>query len=129
MCRGCGGAVTGSTYPRPQSSSKPAAETLQESGDGARRVDLNDPVEVADIDTQFQGRGGDDHAAPGFGEGLLGAAAFVGRQRSLRQERRHSPRPQCLAEFLDQLPRMAEGESFLTAARCHLPCCRPSPHN
>ncbi len=32
-----------------------ATEALQESRDGGGRIDLDDPVEVTDIDAQFQG--------------------------------------------------------------------------
>jgi hypothetical protein len=39
-----------------------AAHALQEAGDGRGGVDLQDVVEVADVDAELEGAGGDDHA-------------------------------------------------------------------
>ena len=64
-----------------------AAESLQERRDRAGRVELDDPVQVTHVDAQFQGAGGHDDAVARLGECLLGAAALVGRQRGVRQER------------------------------------------
>ncbi len=50
------------------------------------RVDLDDPVEVADVDAELQGAGGDDDAVARLGERLLGAAPLVdGRARRARR--------------------------------------------
>ncbi|MEK8143645.1 hypothetical protein NKH18_21410 [Streptomyces sp. M10(2022)] len=37
-------------------------QTLEERGDGRRRVELDDAVQVPDVDAQFQRAGGNDHA-------------------------------------------------------------------
>ncbi|MCQ0013778.1 hypothetical protein [Actinomadura madurae] len=58
-------------------SSARAAEALQERCDRGRGVDLDDAVEVADVDAEFEGAGRDDDAVAGVGERLLGAAALV----------------------------------------------------
>ena len=55
-----------------------AAESLQERRHRAGSVDLDDPVQVADVDAELQGAGRDDDAVARLGEGLLGAAPFVG---------------------------------------------------
>lgn len=55
-----------------------AADPLQERGDAAGGVDLDDSVEVADVDAEFQGGGGHDDAVARLGERLLGAGPFIG---------------------------------------------------
>ena len=42
---------------------------------------MDDAVEVADVDAEFEGAGGDDDAVAGLGERGFRAAAFVGGQR------------------------------------------------
>lgn len=84
------------------------AEALQERRDGTRRVDLDDPVEVAHVDAEFEGAGRDDHAVTGLREGEFGTATLVERQRRVRQERGDPTTAQRTPEFLDQLPRVAE---------------------
>ena len=75
-----------------------AAEPLQERRRRVRgRVDLDDPVEVADVDAELQGAGGDDDAVARLGERLLGAAALVGGQRGVGQEGRHARAPAAAA--------------------------------
>ncbi len=64
-----------------------APESLQERRHGRGRVDLDDPVEVADVDAEFERAGGDDHAVAGLGERLLRATPLVGGERGVRQER------------------------------------------
>lgn len=91
-----------------------SADPLQESGDAARGVDLDDPVEVAHVDSQFERAGGHDDAVPFLRERLLGPSSLVDRERGVGEERRHVERPQPLAEFLDQGTGVAEHEPFLT---------------
>lgn len=59
------------------------AEPLQERGDGPGRVELDHPVQVADVDAELQCGGGDDDAVAPVGEGGLGPAAFGRRQRGV----------------------------------------------
>jgi len=59
------------------STSARAANALEEPGDGWWAVDLNDAIEIADVDAEFEGAGRHDHAVGGFGKGLFGSAAFV----------------------------------------------------
>ena len=65
-----------------------APEALQEPRDRERRVDLDHPVQVADIHAEFQRGGGHDDAVPALGEGLLRAPPLVQRQRGVHQVRR-----------------------------------------
>jgi hypothetical protein len=44
---------------------------------------LDDPVEVPDVDAEFEGRGRDDDAVAGLRERLFGLPAFVDRQRGV----------------------------------------------
>ena len=53
--------------PRPAAG---AAQPLEEGGDGAGSVDLDDAVEVADVDSQLQGARGDDDTVQPFEERL-----------------------------------------------------------
>ena len=69
--------------------SRPAAGTaqaLEEGGDGAGSVDLDDAAEVADIDSQLQGARGDDDAVAALGERLLGTPALVEGERAVGDE-------------------------------------------
>ena len=113
MCSGSGGGTAGSTKPGGPQLDQPggpeqalvgggqeeavarrarppagAAHPLQERRDGARGVDLDHAVEVADVDAQLQGAGGHDHAVAALGERPLGLPALVQAQRAVRDERR-----------------------------------------
>ena len=90
-----------------------AAHPLQERRDGARGVDLDHAVEVADVDPQLQGAGGDDHAVAALGERLLGLPALVQAQRAVRDERLDPPHPQLGGELLDPRPAVAEDQPLL----------------
>ena len=57
-----------------------AAEALEERRDGAGGADLDDAVQVADVDAEFQRRGGDDDGVAGFGERRFGAAPLLSGQ-------------------------------------------------
>ncbi len=54
-----------------------AAQSLEECGDGAGGVELDDPVQVAHVDAEFQRAGRDDHTVPCLGERRFGPPAFV----------------------------------------------------
>ncbi len=112
-------AVAGGTCP-----AACTAETLQERCDGSRSVDLDDPVEVADVDAQLQRAGGDDHAVPGLGEGLLRSVPLIDRQRRMREERRHPEGTQRLTKLLDDLLRVAEHEPLLAPVQGGQHLCR-----
>ena len=139
MCRGDGGAATGSTNPRPQASSSPAAsrnssssqreeqavphrpgpppaapEPLQERGHRQRRVHLDHPVQVTDVDAQLERGGGHDHAVAALGERLLGAPPLVKRQRRVHQVRGDAARAQFRAEHLDEPLGVREHQPLLT---------------
>jgi hypothetical protein len=42
-----------------------------------RGIDLNDPIKVADVETQFEGAGGDNDAVAFIDKGCLGLSALV----------------------------------------------------
>ena len=76
-----------------------AADPLQQARDIARRTDLADQIDVADIDAQFQRRGGDQHLQIAVFEPLLGGqpvlfghAAVVGRDMFRAQPFAQMPR-------------------------------------
>ena len=94
-----------------------AAEPLQERRDGSWRVDLDDTVEVADVDAEFERRRGDDDAVPCLGERLLGAAPLVDRQRGVRDEGRDVSLSQGARELLDLASRLAEDEPLLAGVQ------------
>jgi len=48
--------------------------------DLARGIDLNDAVEVADVDSEFQHTGRHDHAVLPVGEGVFGLPSLVDRE-------------------------------------------------
>jgi hypothetical protein len=81
-----------------------AAQALQEGGDRGGSVDLDDPVQVTDVDAQFQGARGDDDAVAGLGERGFRASALVEGEGGVREERGHVLCPQLGAQFLDQAP-------------------------
>ncbi|MNZ53565.1 hypothetical protein D3C78_714450 [compost metagenome] len=64
-----------------------APDPLQESGDGARRADLADQLDVADIDAQFQRSGRHQHLELAAFQTLLGAQPELLRQAAV--VRRH----------------------------------------
>ena len=85
------------------------------------RVDLDDPVEVADVDAELQRAGRDDHAVAGLGERRLGPPALVERQRACETNVVDAARPQRGAELLDPRPAVAEDQPLLArgaARRC-----------
>ena len=53
------------------------SESLQERSNRGWSVDLDDPIEIADIDTQLQRGGGDDDAVACFSEGRFSGPAFA----------------------------------------------------
>ena len=87
---------------------------LQKRGHGRRCVDLDHPVQVANVKPEFKRRGGDDHAVPTLGERVLGPVPLVKRQRSVDQVRRDAEFPELRAEFLDELLGVAEDEALLS---------------
>ncbi len=76
-----------------------AAEPLQERRDGGRRVDLDDAVQVADVDAEFEGGRGDDDAVARLRERLFRAAPFVEErdawERKVVTPRARSAAPSC----------------------------------
>ena len=138
MCRGEGGAATGSTNaarpgeqqacreqqvvlaqrqeqavtPRTRPPSA-AAEPLQERGDRERRVDLDHPVQVADVEAELERGRGHDHAVAALGERQLRPPPLVQRQRRVDQVRGDAELTQLHAELLDELLGVAENEALL----------------
>ncbi|MCY1350371.1 hypothetical protein D9M69_366010 [compost metagenome] len=87
-----------------------APDALQEAGDAARRAELADQFDVADVDAQFQRGGGHQHlelaaleALLGIQAQLLGQAAVVGGDRRLAE-----PLGQVAAGALGQAPGVDE---------------------
>ena len=60
-----------------------ASDALQGHGDGARRADLADEIDVADIDAEFERGGGDEDAALALLEAALGLEAEMARERAV----------------------------------------------
>ncbi len=60
-----------------------AAYALQSDGDGSRRADLADEVDVADVDAEFERGGGDEDAALTLLETALGLKAEMARERAM----------------------------------------------
>src|SRR6516165_597670 len=56
------------------------AEALEKRRNGAGGADLDDAVQIADVDTKFQRRGGDDDGVARLGERRFGAATFLSGQ-------------------------------------------------
>ena len=117
-------AVAGRAGPPPG-----AAHPLEEAGHGGRGVDLDDPVEVADVDAQLQRAGGHDDAVVPAGERLLGLPPLVQAQRAVRDERGDLQRPQLAAQLLDPRPAVAEDQPLLAAVqpRDHLAALSSEP--
>jgi hypothetical protein len=86
---------------------------LQERGDGGGSVELDDPVEVTDVDSELQGRGGHDDAVASLRERLLGLAALVDRQRRVRHEGTDLARSQGERELLGLAAALAEHQPLL----------------
>src|SRR5690606_14447585 len=80
------------------------ADALQERGDRARRADLADEVDVADVDAELERRRRDD------GLELAGLEALLGRKAVLLRESPVVRRDGVLAEPLGQMPRRALAE-------------------
>ena len=138
MWNGFGGAVTGSTKPCRQSRTRRSgpeqgfvarrqeeairgaarpppgpAHPLEERGDRRRGVDLDHPVEVADVDAKLQRACGHDHAVLPSGERLLGQTAFLGPERTVRDERLDFLFTQQQGELLHPRPAVAEDQPLL----------------
>jgi hypothetical protein len=75
------------------------SEALEEARHGDRRVDLDDPVEIADVDAQLERARGDDDAVAGLGKRRLGAPPLVQPQRAVRDERRYTGPSMTAAAF------------------------------
>src|SRR5664280_1244887 len=108
--------VGGQDQHAPGRAGPPAAapEPLQQRGDGPRRAHLQHPVEVADVDTQLEGRGGDDDAVAGLDEGLLRLPSFVDRERGVGHEGLRAPVPKSRRERLDGTAGVGEDQPLLT---------------
>ena len=63
------------------------SEPLQERGDRGRSVQLDHPVQVADVDAQLERGGGHDHAVAALGESPLSELALTKRERRMHQVR------------------------------------------
>ena len=81
------------------------AGALQERGDRARRAELADQVDLADVDAQLQRRGCHQHRQLAALESLLGIQPLLFRQTAVM--RRHG----FLAQPLGQMPRGALGHA------------------
>ena len=75
------------------------AHPLQERGDAARRTDLADQIDVADVDAEFQRGGGDQHLERTGLEPLFGIQPQFLRQRPVMRG------DMLLAQQLAQMPR------------------------
>src|SRR5258708_1966090 len=56
------------------------ADALQEAGDRARRAELTDEIDIADVDTELERGGGDQRLGLARLETLLGVEALLARQ-------------------------------------------------
>src|ERR1035441_10428165 len=56
-----------------------STEPLQEAGDRRRAVDLDNPIEVADVDAKLEGRSRHDDTVAGFDERLFCSVPLVER--------------------------------------------------
>ena len=115
----------------PRSRPPPAApEPLQERGDRERRVDLDHPVQVTDVDAELKRGRGHDHAVPPLGERQLRPPPLVKRQRRVDQVRGDAELPQLRAELLDEPLGVAEDEALLAPVqrRDDLGGVRHAPH-
>ena len=138
MCRGEGGAATGSTNPRDQASSSPAASSRSSSRSARnrqlRRVPGRRPLRPSrcrnaatvsgaltwitrsrsptSMPELERGRG-HDHAVPALGERQLRPPPLVKRQRRVDQVRGDAELPQLRAELLDEPLGVAEDQALL----------------
>ena len=103
--------------PRPAARS---AQPLEEGGDGAGSVDLDDAVEVADIDSQLQRARGDDDTVAALGERLLGTPALVEGERAVGDECPSAGSMELGGQRFDTSTAVAEHQSlFATIERGH----------
>src|SRR5258706_15630863 len=89
-----------------------AADALQERGDGTRRADLDDQIDVADIYAQLQRCGGDEGAELAGLEAILGIKPMVAREAAVMAGDlvwAHEAR-QARGETLGELSRVNEDE-------------------
>ena len=63
--------------PRCPGSAASASHTLQERRNSPGCINLNHPVQIADVEPQLQGTSGDDHAVLPLGEGLFRLSAGI----------------------------------------------------
>ena len=94
-----------------------ASDALQESSDRRRAVDLDHPVEIADVNAEFQGARRHDHTVAGLGERLLRSSALVLPERAVRHERRHVSCSQRQPEFFHPLAGVDEHQALLAAVQ------------
>jgi hypothetical protein len=91
------------------------AEPLEECGYGRRRVDLDDPVEVPDVDAQLKRRGRHDHAVATFAKGPLRGPPFAGPEGSVRNVGRDFPIPEGKSQLLGPGAAVDEDQTLLAA--------------
>ena len=96
--------------PRPSTGT---AESLQQRGNGRRGTELDDTVEVPDVDAEFQGRGRDDDAIPGFRERGLRPAPLVHGEGGVRGEGLDPAFPQPDGHPFDGAAGVGEDQPFL----------------
>ena len=82
-----------------------AADALQERGDRARRAELADQVDVADVDAELERRGGDQRLQLAALQALLGVEPLLARQAAVVRG------DVLLAEPLGQVARRALGHA------------------
>ena len=82
-----------------------AADALQKSADRSRRAELANQFDIADIDTQFQRRRGDQHAQFAAFQALLGIEPKLAREAAVVR------RDRVLAEPVGQMARGALGHA------------------
>src|ERR1700686_2926648 len=63
------------------------AETLEEGCYGVGSIDLNHPIEIADINSEFQRASRHDHAVLCLGERLLCGSPFLRAKRAVGKKR------------------------------------------
>ena len=89
-----------------------AADALQQRGDRARRTELADQVDVADVDAQFQRRGRDQHLQFAALEPLLGVQPQFLRQAAVVRGDRVLAQPfgEVARDALGHAPRVDEDQ-------------------
>lgn len=93
-------------------------------GEHDGRVDLDNPVEVAHVDTEFEGAGRDDDTVPGLRECLFGTQPLGHGQRRMRQKCGDAVTAEQCPEFFDSLAGLTEHEPLLTAVQSGDDLCR-----